>query len=354
MSIKTVIPVVAGLLVAVVGWQYLQAQSGKKVAATAPVGVPVVVAKVPISRAVPITKEMLEVRIYSKDSVPPNCFRDVKELLPPTEKEQEAAGEEGTQGELKRPDEPMVPRSTIRKGWPIGRHHVAKGANPLDLVPPGMRSYPIKADQVSAGTHLIAANNSVDVIWIGPRPGSKIAEPMSILLFQDVKVLAVGLDYSGGNDAVDQANSTKQRQSARSVTLLLDNDQVGTMAVATSGRSSKIQLIGRNPKDRTQIGDRVSVRSDEFNKLVYDPQPDEALTTQLAQLGEEYESLQGRLDECLNAPEPAAATPSAEPVAPPSRTVDFVDESGNVIRSVKFVQGIRVPHLSSGGPPRED
>ncbi|OEF99515.1 Flp pilus assembly protein CpaB [Vulcanibacillus modesticaldus] len=132
----------------------------------------VVVAKVTITPRTVITEEMLEVKEYKINSLPPSIYTEQDEVIG------------------------QIAKETIYKGEPINPKRLAdenyRKAHLAYSIPKGYRALTIQFNPVLGVGGFIKPGDFVDVIGTYDQEHSPLNQDMSKLLLQDILVLAVG------------------------------------------------------------------------------------------------------------------------------------------------------------------
>jgi pilus assembly protein CpaB len=111
------------------------------------------------------------------------------------------------------------------------------GSGLPSLIPPGMRAFSVRVNEVVSVAGFVTAGTRVDVLLTGtPNGGS---EPQTTTVLQNVAVLAAGSKL--------ERNQNGEPVNTPVITLLVSPDDAQRLALATS--EGKIQLALRNPLD---------------------------------------------------------------------------------------------------------
>jgi len=133
--------------------------------------------------------------------------------------------------------------SPIYEGEPILADRLAaagSGAGLAALIPPGMRAFAVKVDEVMGVSGFVTPGMRVDVLMTGIPPGDSAGGgPMVKTLMQDIPVLSAGANL--------QKDSEGKPQQVPVVNLLVTPDQAEALSLATN--QTHIQLVLRNPVD---------------------------------------------------------------------------------------------------------
>jgi pilus assembly protein CpaB len=109
------------------------------------------------------------------------------------------------------------------------------------MIPPGMRAFAIRVNEVVGVAGFVVAGMRVDVLISGNKPGGdQSLGTLSKTLLQNVEVLSAGQDYK--KDAEGKPIAVQV------VNLLVTPDQAEQLSLAAAQTS--IQLVLRNPLDR--------------------------------------------------------------------------------------------------------
>lgn len=190
--------------------------------------VPVVVVARDIPRWATITREMLELREYPRDLVPPRTFARLEDVI-----DRVAAY-------------PLVKDDYIleAKLTPAGTRGGASGE-----IPEGMCLYAIQIPNEAAGVAgFILPHNKVDVWLTTSSTGSSgSGHPVAMRLLQHVEIWAV-------DQRVDPPSENKvNAREMRSVTLLLRPDQAGKLSAHQSKGSFHLALRKDGDKSSDQM-----------------------------------------------------------------------------------------------------
>lgn len=130
----------------------------------------------------------------------------------------------------------------IYEGEPIFANRLAaagSGAGLAALIPPGMRAFAVKVDEVAGVSGFVTPGMRVDVLMTGLPPGeSADIGPRVKTLLQNVEVLSAGTNL--------QKDSEGKPQQVPVVNLLVTPEQAEELSLASQTR---IQLVLRNPVD---------------------------------------------------------------------------------------------------------
>ena len=151
------------------------------------------------------------------------------------------------EGAVANPDElaGRVVVSVVVKGEPILKSKVASseaGSGLAAILPEGMRAMAVRVDDVVGVAGFIHPGDSVDVIVTMAASGS---QPMSKIVLQDIRVLAVGAQVAKKDERPDKNMPTTV------ATLLVDSEQSEKLALAST--NGKILLTLRSSVDGGQI-----------------------------------------------------------------------------------------------------
>ena len=113
-----------------------------------------------------------------------------------------------------------------------------EGAGFATIIPPGMRAFTVKVNEVVGVAGFAVAGMHVDVLVAGTPPGAQTAGAISRTLLQNITVLSAGQNY--------QKDAEGKPVLVQVVNLLLTPAQAEVMNLATDQR---IQLVLRNPTD---------------------------------------------------------------------------------------------------------
>ncbi len=198
----------------------------------------VVVAASDLSIATTLRPELLTAVDWPLASQPEGTVRDPKEL------------------------EGRVVNVTIAKGEPILRSKLASGDSGKSalsaVLAPGMRAMSVRVDDVVGVAGFIHPGDHVDVIvTMSPEPNTSVP-PLSKIILQNVKVLAVGKELES------RTRDPQKPVSATVATLMVDSEQAEKLALAAS--KGQILLALRSSIDidvvaTTGIGPRALLAS---------------------------------------------------------------------------------------------
>lgn len=214
------VAIVAGLSAAVLTARYLERRTTVVSAPSAKI----VVAAIDLPLATRLRPEQLKLVDWPVSAVPPGSFHDAKEVTDRILTARVLAGE------------PLV----------SGRLAAKSSGNGLAaLIPDNMRAIAVHVDDVVGVAGFIHPDDRVDVIVTLRPTRPSDAEPVSKVILQNVKVLAVGkeLEVSDGNRA--QATPTTV------ATLLVDSN--GSEKLALAANEGRIMLTLRSWTDEQQI-----------------------------------------------------------------------------------------------------
>ena len=177
------------------------------------------------------------------------------------------------------------------------------------IIPPGMRAFAVRVNEVIGVAGFVVAGLHVDVLISGNRPGGTSASlgPVSKTLLQNIEVLSAGQDFKKDAEGKPIAVQT--------VNLLVTPEQAEQLSLAAN--MTTIQLVLRNPLDR------------------------EIAKTPGTALGYLFGDVRGKLPEETPNPRPAprvrvAAAP-AIPVAAPKKEIFTMEIiNGNKKNEMKF------------------
>ncbi len=117
---------------------------------------------------------------------------------------------------------------------------VPTGTSLSSLTPEGKRAVTIGVDAVTGVGGFVRPGDNVDVLWNFqlPQVGGQQAQIVTLTLFQDIQVLAVGGQVVGGGGL--QPESQQQQQRDYTVTLALDPQEISFLLFARE--QGRIQL----------------------------------------------------------------------------------------------------------------
>lgn len=196
--------------------------------------VTVVVAKRDIGRGTKITRAMLEMAGVRESALQPRAISTLAGAIGKVAIADILSGEQVSSTKLMS----GAYKQTRERPSTTGFSHLAP------KIPLGKRAFTISIDAISAAGGMIRPNDYVDVMGMFPftqsLEGKPVAQNVSVTLFQNVLVLAVGQDIS-----VEPAASGKAARGASTVTLALTPQQVELFNFAQD--LGKLRLVLRPP-----------------------------------------------------------------------------------------------------------
>ncbi len=112
------------------------------------------------------------------------------------------------------------------------------------MIPPGMRAFAIRVNEVVGVAGFVVAGMRVDVLISGNKPGGdQTMGTLSKTLLQNIEVLSAGQDYKKDTEGKPIA--------VQVVNLLVTPEQAEQLSLAAAQTS--IQLVLRNPLDRDTV-----------------------------------------------------------------------------------------------------
>ncbi len=198
---------------------WLQAQQGTQVESANTTSVLVAAREIPYGQL--IEESHLRQVEWPSDAVPDGVFTEKTEII----------GKIVNQSAL--PGDLILQARVVEK---------LEGSRLSALIAPNMRAITVRVDDVNGVAGFLLPGNRVDVL--ATRMNDRRASTRTLL--QDIKVLAI--DQKANPDKDDPIV-------VRAVTLEADLDQAGQLSAATS--EGKIQLVLRNPEDRTVLVDEI-------------------------------------------------------------------------------------------------
>ena len=110
------------------------------------------------------------------------------------------------------------------------------------IIPPGMRAFAVRVNEVIGVAGFVVAGMHVDVLISGNRPGQQAQAlgPMAKTLLQNIEVLSAGQDY--------KKDAEGKPVMVQTVNLLVTPNQAEQLSLAAN--MTTIQLVLRNPLDR--------------------------------------------------------------------------------------------------------
>lgn len=221
------------------------------------------VARGDIPTGATVDASMLESAILSKQQIAPNAVRYFNELENKVTTRPIRMGEQLTTDMFRSTD--VVEAQT----------QVSLSM----LIPEGKRATSIAVDNISSIVGMLKPGDHVDVLGIInliPQ-GKNAPEPMSIPLFQDVLILAIGEDYwlgevkseslmkklFGLTKELEKKSKTDTRNPL--VTLALDPEE--TSVISYVQEHGKLRLVLRSPSDKTKQT-TAPITMENFNKFL--------------------------------------------------------------------------------------
>ncbi len=181
----------------------------------------VAVAKVAIPLGTKIIPEQVMVVQFPPESTPDGAFDSVEKLTGRVAVTNIA------------PREPITEARLAAEGTAGGLSAV---------IPEGYRAMTVKVDDVVGISGFIMPGTLVDdVVVIDPAERGGLADPISKIVLQNIKVLANGQN-------IDKPQDQREANSVKAVTLLVTPEQAEKLALATS--EGKLQLVMRNSIDQ--------------------------------------------------------------------------------------------------------
>jgi pilus assembly protein CpaB len=181
----------------------------------------VVVARVAIPLGTKLVAEQLMVVQFSKESAPDGGFESPEKLV----------GRVAVTNLAVR--DPVIESRLAPEG-------TAGGLSAI--IPEGYRAMTVKVDDVVGISGFIMPGTLVDVVVvIDPQDKAGLADPISKIVLQNIKVLANGQN-------IDKPENQRDANSVKAVTLLVTPEQTEKLALASS--EGKLQLVMRNSIDQ--------------------------------------------------------------------------------------------------------
>lgn len=136
---------------------------------------------------------------------------------------------------------------------------VPRDATLAGLTPQGKRAITIGVDAITGVGGFVRPGDSVDILWTlqVPVPDHPDGQLVTLTLFQDVPVLAVG------GDMIGRASATESRD--YTVTLTMNPQQISFLLLARDTPGTRIQLSLRSKSD---AGASVAVAPANLNSLL--------------------------------------------------------------------------------------
>jgi pilus assembly protein CpaB len=220
-----------------------------RAAAAPPVDtVPVVVTAEDVPRFAPLSADLLAIRDFPKELVPPGSIRTLEEAAD------------------------RVTLVSLGKGEPVVNERIsAKGAGRGmgAVIPKGMRAFTINTPNVAANvTGFILPGSKVDVLLTVKtnNPGDGTGGTITSTILQNMEILAV-------DQHVEATSSGKvDSKDLRSVTLLVTPQQAAKLDLGQN--AGVIHLTLRNPEDKAEASIQASTLSElNVGRLVQAPAP---------------------------------------------------------------------------------
>lgn len=106
-------------------------------------------------------------------------------------------------------------------------------------IPEGKRAVTIETDPISAVNGFVKPGDRVDLLWTFTLPGQAGGQPVTITLFQNVLILALGTNMVEGGPASDQgmSNTVTYALDPQEIELLLFARQSGKLHMTLRGRA---------------------------------------------------------------------------------------------------------------------
>ncbi|MDQ2936337.1 MAG: Flp pilus assembly protein CpaB [Acidobacteriota bacterium] len=181
----------------------------------------VAVAKVAIPVGTRIIPEQVMVVQFPKESTPDGAFDSPEKL----------AGRVAVTNIA--PREPITEARLAPEGTAAGLSAV---------IPEGYRAMTVKVDDVVGISGFIMPGTLVDVVVvIDPQERAGMQDPISKIVLQNIKVLAIGQN-------IDKPENQRDANSVKAVTLLVTPEQAEKLALAAN--EGKLQLVMRNSIDQ--------------------------------------------------------------------------------------------------------
>lgn len=244
---KAAIPIVAALIVAVVGsaalHKWMKQQSApKEVVEVKAETVPVVVAAIDLAWGTKLTPEMLKTVPFYKESLPTGYFLEPEKLV----------------------DRIVI--APIRPGEPLAEHRLApdsiKTGGVSAILKPGKRAIAVKGDKVIGISGFINPGNHVDVLVTLTDPRNK--KQKTKLVLENILVMATGTQIQK-NDKGDPAPVDVY-------TLEVTPEEGEKLALAAS--EGKLQFALRNMMDTEKVLTRGATIPQTLASLTWsDPAP---------------------------------------------------------------------------------
>jgi pilus assembly protein CpaB len=220
MSIRTAVVALLALICGVSAAVFVnQYRSAGLEQAKATATVKIAIARVEIARGTTINEEMIGLREWPKDLVPPGAILTVEDAINNTA------------------------MANIIKDEPLLQGKIAEGRGLAPMIPPGMRAYTISASTASANiAGFLMPGNKVDVM-LTISGGNEFGGGTTATLLQLVEVLAV--------EQLLNAPAENKVPKMRSVTLLVSPNQAQKLSLAQS--KGTLHLTLRNDTDESPV-----------------------------------------------------------------------------------------------------
>lgn len=236
-----------GVLAVVIMNQYLGQQrrllerERQRLAATYQDPIEVIVAAKDLPEGVALASSHLKAAQIPERFVQPYAARSASEVTGLVTIAPMAEGEQILTSKVRRKED--IPQDTTLSG----------------LTPKGKRAVTIGVDAVTGVGGFVRPGDAVDLLWTlkVPAPDAPDGQLVTLTLFQDVQVLAVGGDLVGRSGAAESRDFT--------VTLALDPQQISFLLLARDTPGTRLQLSLR-PK--LEAGPSVAVAPANINSLL--------------------------------------------------------------------------------------
>ena len=202
--------------------------------------VEVIVAAKDLASGVTLEASQLTKGVVPEKFVQPYSVRTPKDLLGMVTIAPMAEGEQVLLNKVRRPE--AVPH----------------GSTLSSVTPKGKRAVTISVDALTGVGGFVRPSDAVDILWAIalPQPGEKEGQPVTVTLFQDIPVLAVGRDMAG--------TSTQKSEEAQQFTVTLALTPQETSFLLFAREHGRVQLSLR-PRSE---GGAVAVAPANINTLM--------------------------------------------------------------------------------------
>ncbi|MBI4354714.1 MAG: Flp pilus assembly protein CpaB [Candidatus Omnitrophica bacterium] len=249
-TLPFIIAVVTGLTAAVLNWNFLTKQrraleaERQRLLADFRAPVEVVVAARDLAPEVTLEASHFAPAVIPEKFVQPYAARAPEEIIGLVTQAPIAEGEQILRNKLRRPDEAPL------------------GSRLSTVTPKGKRAVTIAVDTLTGVGKFVRPGDLVDVLWTLQLPGpGEGMQPVTLTLFQDVPVLAVGGETLVGGGQAPAAGGEGASEAGAgavsgqfTVTMALDPQETSFLLFAREQGGIQLSL-----RPRSETGTRVSV-----------------------------------------------------------------------------------------------